>query len=80
MLWAGGCSLIPGRGSIFLFSIASRLAVGPNQSPIQWVLRAVPSRLQWLGCEPDDLLPSSVDIKNEGAIPPFLALSSWCGV
>jgi hypothetical protein len=28
---------IPGRGKIFLFSIASRPALGPTQPPIQWV-------------------------------------------
>jgi hypothetical protein len=28
---------IPGRGKIFLFSIASRPALGPTQPPVQWV-------------------------------------------
>jgi hypothetical protein len=32
----GRCS-IPGRGKIFLFSIASRLVLGPTQPPIQWI-------------------------------------------
>jgi hypothetical protein len=29
---------VPGRDKIFLFSIASTLALGPTQAPIQWVL------------------------------------------
>jgi hypothetical protein len=31
-----GWGLIPRRGKILLFSIASRLALGPTQPPIQW--------------------------------------------
>jgi hypothetical protein len=32
-----GQDLIPGRGKMFLFSIASRLALGPTQPLIQWI-------------------------------------------
>jgi hypothetical protein len=31
----------PGRGKIFLFSTAFRLALGPTQPPIQWVAGAI---------------------------------------
>jgi hypothetical protein len=39
-LGAGRPGSIPNRGKIFLFSTASRLALGPTQTPIQWVLKA----------------------------------------
>jgi hypothetical protein len=32
-----GWDSVPGKGKIFLSSIASRLALGPTQPPIQWV-------------------------------------------
>jgi hypothetical protein len=32
-----GLGLIPGKDKIFLFFLASRLALGPTQPPIQWV-------------------------------------------
>ena len=44
---------------IFLFSEASRLAMGPTQSPTQWV-RGVKQP----GCEDDHSPASSTEIKN----------------
>jgi len=32
----------PAKGGIFLFATVSRLAVGPNQPPIDWVSGALP--------------------------------------
>jgi hypothetical protein len=54
--------LISGRD--FLFATGSRLAVGPTQSPIQWVSGAVSARLKWLGNEADTLSPSSAEVRN----------------
>jgi hypothetical protein len=36
-----GQDLIPSRGTFFLFSIASRPALGLTQPPIQWVPRTI---------------------------------------
>jgi hypothetical protein len=49
---------------IFLFSTASRLALGPTQLPIQWVPWAVPLGVMQPGHEADHS-------------PPFLDTSSW---
>jgi hypothetical protein len=44
--WADDRRLIPGKGKICLFSIASRSAPGPIQPPIQWVLKAISTGLK----------------------------------
>jgi hypothetical protein len=78
-----GCRLdgqgsIPGRERFFLFSTASRLALGPAQSPIQWVLGVISLGVkQQLGHEASHSPPSSVKVKNGGAIPPLPHMSSW---
>jgi hypothetical protein len=44
---------IPSRGKIFLFSMPSKSALGPTQSPIQRVLRTVSPEVTWLEREAD---------------------------
>jgi hypothetical protein len=61
----------------FLFSIASRPALGPTQPPIQWVLEALSPEVKRPGHEADYLPPSSAEVKNGGAIPPPPHTSSW---
>jgi hypothetical protein len=63
---------IPSRGKIFLISTASRPALGPTQSPIQWILGAISLGEKRPGSEADYSFPSSVEDKNGGAIPPLL--------
>jgi hypothetical protein len=36
-----------------------------------------PRGLKWPGCEADHSPPSIAEVKNDGAIPPFLHKSSW---
>jgi hypothetical protein len=57
---------------IFLFSTASRSAVGPTQPPIQ----CIPGALS-LGSKPDQSTPSSTEVKDGGAISPLPHKSSW---
>jgi hypothetical protein len=38
---------------LFLFTTASRPALGPNSPPIQWVQGALTSRVKRPGCEAD---------------------------
>jgi hypothetical protein len=45
--------LILGRGKVFPFSMVSRLALGPTQPPLQWVLGAYSLGVKWPGCEAD---------------------------
>jgi hypothetical protein len=65
---------------IFLCSTASRPALGPNQSPIQWILGALSPGVKRPGREADHHQPlSSTGVKNGGAIYPLPDTSSWHG-
>jgi hypothetical protein len=56
---------------MFLFTIASKPALGPTQPPILWVAGALSLGLKRLGREANHSLLSSAEIKNGGAIPPL---------
>jgi hypothetical protein len=49
---------------IFLFTIASIMALGPNQPPIQWAPGALSLEVKQLGCEADHSPPSSAEVMN----------------
>jgi hypothetical protein len=49
---------------IFLFTTMSRMALGPIQSPIQWVPRALSLGVKRLGREADHSPPSSAKVKE----------------
>jgi hypothetical protein len=49
---------------IFLFTTASRMALGPTQPHIQWVLGALSLGVKWPGCEAEHSHPSSAEVKN----------------
>jgi hypothetical protein len=49
---------------IFLFTTASRMALGPTQPPIQWVPDALSLGVKRPGREVDHLPPSSVEVKE----------------
>jgi hypothetical protein len=49
---------------IFLFTTASRTALGPTQPPIQWVLGALSLEVKRPGREADHSPPSSAEAKN----------------
>jgi hypothetical protein len=57
------CSLKADKG-IFLFSTASRPALGPIQPPIKWVAGALAPWVKRPGRESDHSLPSSVVVKK----------------
>jgi hypothetical protein len=60
-----GRTSIPGRDKIFIFSIASRLALGPTQL----VPGTVSSGVKQPRSEAVHSTPSSAEVKNAGAIP-----------
>jgi hypothetical protein len=66
-----GQGSIPSESKIFLFSTASRLALGSNQPPIQRVPGAISPEVKWLGHEADHSPPFSGKVKNGRAIPPL---------
>jgi hypothetical protein len=49
---------------IFLFITVSRPALGPTQSPIQWVPEALSLGVKWPGREADHSPPSSAKVKE----------------
>jgi hypothetical protein len=65
----------PGKAKIYLFSTASRPALGLTQTPIQWVLGAISPGVMWRGHEADHSPPSTAEVKNGGAIPSLLHMS-----
>jgi hypothetical protein len=60
----------------FLISTALRPTPGPIQPHVHWVPGAPSLGAQWPGCDADHSLPSSVQVKNCGAIPPLPHTSS----
>jgi hypothetical protein len=62
---------------IFVFPAASRRALGPIKSPMQWVPGAFSSGLKWQGREADLSPPSSAE--DGGAIPPIPHTPSLLG-
>jgi len=63
MGWMIGVQFPVGVG-IFLFSIMSRLALGPTQPPIQWIPGALSLGVIHLRHEADRLPPPSTEVKN----------------
>jgi hypothetical protein len=49
---------------IFLFTAASRPALGPTQPPIKWVSQTLPLGVKRLGREADHSPPTSAEVKN----------------
>jgi hypothetical protein len=65
-------SILGSDGRFFIFSTASTLVLGLTQVP-----GALSSGEKWPMCEADHSRPSSAEVKNDGAIPPFPHTSSW---
>jgi hypothetical protein len=65
-----------------LFNTTSRPALGPTQSPIQWVPGAVSVGVKRPGREADDSLPSSAEVKNAWSytFTPQYVFMAWCSV
>jgi hypothetical protein len=64
---------------IFLFSAASRPAMGFTQPPIQWRTGALSPGVKWPGREADHSHPPSTEVDNGGTIAP-LADQCPCGL
>jgi hypothetical protein len=61
----GGSRVDSHRGlGIYLFTTASRTALGPTQSPIKWVPGALSLGVKRPGREADHSLPSSAEVKE----------------
>jgi hypothetical protein len=64
----------------FLFTIASRTALGPTQHPIQGVPRALSLGVKRPGREADHSPPSSAEVKNTWSYTstPTYVFMAWC--
>jgi hypothetical protein len=62
-----------------LFSIISRWAIGTTQPPVHLLLEAVASWVKRQKCEADHSPTSSAEVKNGGAIPPPVHMTSQHG-
>jgi hypothetical protein len=56
--------------NIFLFTVASRIALGPTQPPIELVPGVPTPGLKLPGCEDDHSLPCSAQVKNAWSYTP----------
>jgi hypothetical protein len=65
---------------IFLFTTASRTALGTTQPPIQWVPGALSLGVKRPGREVDNSLPSNAKIKNAWSYTstPQYVFMAWC--
>jgi hypothetical protein len=59
-----GRSSSPGRDKNFLFSISSRLALGPTQAPSQWLPGALSPGVKRPVREADHSPPASAEVKK----------------
>jgi hypothetical protein len=65
---------------VFLFTTASRTALGPTQPPIQWVPGALSLEVKQPGREADHSPPSSAEVKE--CVELYLHyynMPPWCG-
>jgi hypothetical protein len=77
-LWMAGVQILA-RARFILFSKASKPALRPTQSPIQWILGPLSLGIKQHGREADHSLPSSAEVKNGGTIPLLPHTSLWHG-
>jgi hypothetical protein len=63
LLWDTGAGHFP-------FSVMSRSALGPTQSPVQWIPKALSPEVKRPGRVADHSPPYSAEVKNGGATRP----------
>ena len=67
----------PSVAAIFLNYEMSRLALGPTQPPIEWVLRALSPGVRQLGHEADHLPHLLARIGMTRLMPPLYHMPAW---
>jgi hypothetical protein len=73
-----GPGLIPGKGKIFLYSTASRSALGLTHPPIQWVPGALSPGVMRQGCKADYSPPTSANVRVRWSCtstPPYMFMA-----
>jgi hypothetical protein len=80
-LQTGGSEVrVPAGAGNFLFTTASRPALGLTQPPIQWVPRALSLGVERPGRESGHSHPSNAEVKEYGnyTSTPHYAFMAWC--
>jgi len=83
MLWVGRPWFYSRQGlGVFLFTTASRRALGPNHPPIQWVPGVLSLGVKRPECETDNSPPSSAEVRNAWSVTstPQYAFMTWFSV
>jgi hypothetical protein len=77
--WGSRVRFPVGAGN-FLFTAASRTALGPTQTPIEWVRGALSLCVKRPGRETDHSPPSSAEVKNAWSYTstPQYVFMAWC--
>jgi hypothetical protein len=67
---------------IFLFTTASRMALGPTQPPIQWTPGALSLRVKRPRRDPDHSPSAAAEVRNVRSYTstPQYAFMAWCSV
>jgi hypothetical protein len=65
------------RNGAFLFATASKTALGPTQSPIQWVHGALTLGVKWPVRHADQSPPSTAKVTNAWSYSSTPHMSSW---
>jgi hypothetical protein len=73
-----GWSLIPSKGKFLLVSTGSIPGLGPTQPPMQRLPGPISPAVKRPEREAHHSPPPSAEVKNGGAIPPLISMSSWC--
>jgi hypothetical protein len=76
----GSRARFPAGAGNFLFTTASRTALGPTKPPIQWVPGALSPGLKRPVCETDHSRPFSATVKNAWSYTsaPQYVFMAWC--
>jgi hypothetical protein len=76
----GRCSIPGGDREFYLFATASRPALGPTHSPIQWIPAALFREVKRPGRETDHCPPSGAEVENVWSytsVPQYVFMA-WC--
>jgi hypothetical protein len=69
---------VPIRSRIFIYSISSRLALGPTQPPVLWVQETLSAGIKRKGREADHLAPTIAEVKKAWiytSTPPYIFMA-----
>jgi len=72
-------TFLPVAGKFSFSTTASKPALGPTQSPTQWLRWTLTPGVKWPGCEADHAHPSGAGVKNAWSYTstPLYVFMAW---